>query len=146
MKSMTIKSYSEMKDLETFQDRLEYLYIGDMVGHQTFGSSRYLNQTLYKSREWKRVRDVVIIRDRGCDLGIDGCDLTDRNVLVHHINPITIEDVINRHPKIFDPDNLITLSLKTHNYIHYGNVPEQISTSRTANDTCPWKARKEVNK
>lgn len=136
----TKKTYRELSRLETFEEKLEYLYIGDVIGGETFGNSRYLNQKLYTSPEWKRVRDIIIVRDNGCDLGVDGCDLQSRNIIIHHINPITEEDIVSRNPCLFDEDNLISTSRKSHNYIHFGlksKEPEIIQ--RTANDTCPWR-------
>lgn len=119
--------------------RLEYLYIGDQVAHETFGSARWLNQKLYTSREWLRKRDEIILRDNGCDLGVEGCELDGRNIMVHHINPITEEDLINMNPCVFDPENLISTSRKSHNYIHYGLKQELTPVDRSPNDTCPWR-------
>lgn len=136
---MKNKNYTEMARLETFDERQKYLYIGDMIGHETFGSARHINQRLYKSSEWKHARDRVIIRDGGCDLGIEGCDLTNRNILVHHINPITEDDIVNRNPCLFDDDNLISSSLITHNFIHFGTSYKETSFERSPNDTSPWK-------
>lgn len=138
----TLKSYSELIKLKTFDERIQYLYLGDKLCHETFGRYRYLNQQFYTSKEWRRLRDEIILRDGGCDLGVEGCDLRKMSALIHHINPITIEDLIERSPKVFDPDNLITLSLKTHNYIHYGTeTAETTFVERFPNDTCPWKRR-----
>lgn len=134
------KSYSELMKLKTFEERIEYLYLGDKLCEETFGNYRYLNQKLYTSTEWIRTRTRVIIRDYGCDLGIEGCDLQKRNIIIHHINPITIDDVINRSPKLFDMDNLISTSMRTHNYIHFGaKHDEPRFIERTPNDTCPWR-------
>lgn len=138
---MMTKSFSELSELDTFEERLEYLYIGDMIGHETFGNARWLNQRFYKSKEWRKARDTVIARDVGCDLGVEGCYLNNRNILVHHINPITEADVINRSPALFDPDNLICTSLKSHNYIHYGIKVESLPMERSKNDTCPWRSK-----
>lgn len=134
-----MKSYNELIELETFEERKEYLYIGDAVGHTTFGSARWMNQRLYQSPAWKRIRRDVIIRDNGCDLGTDGCDLGTRNIMVHHINPISEEDIINANPSVFDMDNLISTCLSTHNYIHYGIKSDKLPLERTPNDTCPWR-------
>ena len=133
------KSYEELVKLETFDDRLNYLYIGDKVGRETFGNARRLNQLFYKSKEWRRKRDEIIARDNGCDLGIEGCDLSYRNILIHHINPITEEDILNRNPCLFDSNNLISVSINTHNFIHYGTSRVEEYVERTPNDTCPWK-------
>lgn len=133
------KSFRELSELETFEERLEYLYIGDKVGRETFGNMRRLNQKFYKSLEWRTKRNEIIARDNGCDLGIEGCDLTEKNILVHHINPITEEDILNRNPCLFDNDNLISLSIDTHNFIHYGTSSQETYVERTPNDTCPWR-------
>lgn len=138
--SMMNKSYLELIQIPTFQERYEYLKIGGRIGEETFGFDRHLNQTLYRSSEWKHFRRQIIIRDKGCDLGCEGYELYDK-ILIHHINPITIDDVLNRASCIFDPNNVICTSLNTHNAIHYGDsellVTEPIE--RTKNDTCPWK-------
>ena len=138
--SMMNKSYLELIHIPTFQERYEYLKIGGRIGEETFGFDRHLNQTLYRSSEWKRFRRQIIIRDKGCDLGCEGYELYDK-ILIHHINQITIDDVLNRASCIFDPNNVICTSLNTHNAIHYGDsellVTEPIE--RTKNDTCPWK-------
>lgn len=135
-----IRSYLECMQLLTFQERYRYLQIGGRVGKETFGFDRYLNQMLYRTPEWKRFRRDMIVRDNGCDLGCEGYEIYG-NVLVHHINPITVEDVINRNPCIFDPNNVICTSLNTHNAIHYGDETLLITEPviRKPNDTCPWK-------
>lgn len=133
------KSYSELKQLKTFIERFEYLKMSGMVGKETFGYDRILNQTLYSSAKWKRVRDEVIIRDNGFDLGVEGYDIHSR-AIVHHINPITMDDILNRSDSLFDPENLITTTHHTHNAIHYSDadiLPKDL-TVRTPNDTCPW--------
>ena len=134
------RSYLECMQLLTFQERYRYLQIGGQVGKETFGFDRYLNQMLYRTPEWKRFRRNMIVRDNGCDLGCEGYEIYG-NVLVHHINPITVEDVINRNPCIFDPNNVICTSLNTHNAIHYGDETLLITEPvvRKPNDTCPWK-------
>ena len=135
-----IKTYSELMTIPTFEERYEYLRLDGVVGKATFGYDRYLNQILYTSKEWRRFRDDIIIRDNGCDLGMPGFEIPVR-AIVHHINPITVEDVVNRHPKVFDPENVITVSHNTHEAIHYGNETLLIiaPNERKANDTCPWK-------
>lgn len=137
-----IKTYTELIQLKTFEERFEYLSIKGAVGKETFGYDRYLNQALYRSDEWKSFRRDVFLRDRGCDLACDDHEIHGR-FIVHHINPISIEDVLNRAPNIFDMDNVITTILITHNAIHYGDksllVPVPIE--RSTNDTCPWKRR-----
>lgn len=135
----SIKTYSELILLPTFLERYNYLKIGGRVGKETFGYDRYLNQVLYSSDDWKRFRRDIIIRDLGSDLACEGYEIYGK-ALVHHINPITVEDVLNRSPKIFDPENVITTTLNTHNAIHYGDESLlALFTERTANDTCPWK-------
>lgn len=139
----TFKTYDELSKLDTYEERLDYLYIGDMIGHETFGNARWLNQRFYKSNEWLRIRDRVILRDLGCDLGVDGLYLNKRDILIHHINPITADDILNRHPIIFSLDNLIAVSRQTHNYIHFGRVKQEtLSMDRSPNDTCPWRVER----
>lgn len=137
---MMIKSYSELITLPTFEERFRYLKLDGVVGRETFGYDRYLNQILYSSGEWKRFRNGIIVRDNGCDLGCEGYDIFER-ALIHHINPITVEDVLNRNPMIFDPENVITTIHNTHLAIHYSDEGLLIRapTERTRNDTCPWK-------
>lgn len=136
-----IRTYSEMILLPTFLERFRYLQIGGKVGAETFGYDRYLNQTLYRTAEWKRFRNEIIVRDNGCDLGCEGYDIVGQKILVHHINPISVEDVLRRDPKVFDPENAITTILNTHNAIHYSDesllVTEPIE--RKPNDTCLWR-------
>lgn len=135
------KSYTELSSLETFEERFKYLQIHGNVGQDTFGFTRYLNQNLYKSTEWKRVRSAVIVRDCGNDLGCNGKPIFGQ-ILVHHINPITQEDIINHSEKLFDMDNLICVSLETHNAIHYGDdsiLQKYDYSERTPGDTCLWK-------
>lgn len=132
------KTFSDLIKLESFEDRLEYLYIGDKVGNETFGNARWINQQFYKSNRWLKRRDEIIIRDLGCDLGVEGCYLDRRNVIVHHINPITMDDIINCNPCVFDEENLICVSRNSHLYIHYG-TKQQTYVERTKNDTCPWR-------
>ena len=137
---MSTKSYRELIKIPTFEERFEYLKIGAGVGESTFGSKRYLNQILYKTDEWLSVRDKIIVRDKGCDLGIPDREIIGGRILVHHINPITIEDILNRDPKVFDPNNLITIAHMTHEAVHYGNEDLLIKDpiERRPNDTCLW--------
>lgn len=137
---MRIKTYSELITLPTFEERFEYLQLKGIVGQETFGFDRYLNQILYSSKEWKSLRNKIIVRDNGCDLALDGFEIHGR-ILIHHINPITIDDVIKRREMIFDPENLICVTHNTHNAIHYGDKSLLITgpIKRRANDTCPWK-------
>lgn len=141
MKTMTnIKTYSELIILPTFIERFNYLKIGGQVGEQTFGYDRYLNQILYRTPEWKRFRRDIIVRDMGCDLACDDREIVGK-VIVHHLNPLLIDDVVNLSPKIFDPENVVCCSLDTHNAIHYGDESLLMKEPvvRTKNDTCPWK-------
>lgn len=137
---MGIKCYSELILLPTFLERYEYLRIGGRVGAETFGHDRYLNQILYRSGPWLEFRDEIIIRDNGCDLACVGFELYER-ILVHHINPITVEDVLRRDPKVFDPENVVSTCLNTHNAIHYGDASllALLPPDRSPNDTCPWR-------
>lgn len=140
MNTTNIKTYSEMVRLPTFLERYRYLKIGGQVGYETFGYDRYLNQILYRSPEWKRFRRDIIIRDNGCDLACDGYEIIGK-VLIHHIDPITVRDIELRDQKIFDPENVVSVTLNTHNAIHYGDESLLITEPlvRTPNDTCPWK-------
>lgn len=137
---MSIRTYSELITIPTFEKRFEYLQLKGSVGKDTFGYDRYLNQVLYRSPEWKRLRNQIIIRDDGCDLACDGYDVYGK-VLIHHLNPITVEDVLARSRKVFDPDNLVCVSHNTHNAIHYGDMDLLVTGPiiRTKNDTCPWR-------
>lgn len=140
---MKIKSYSEMIKLDNFKDRLEYLKLDGVVGVSTFGYDRYLNQLFYRSPEWKSVRNKVILRDNGCDLAFPDKYIIGK-ILIHHINPITKEDIIERSYRIFDLDNLVCVSKLTHDAIHYKLDDEVLlePIARTKNDTSPWKLLK----
>lgn len=135
-----IKTYSELITFPTYEERFRYLQLKGAVGKDTFGYDRYLNQILYNSQEWKRFRDKIIIRDNGCDLACEGYDIHGR-ILVHHINPIRVDDVVNRNPIVFDPENVVCVTHYTHNAIHYGDESLLVlaPVERTKNDTCPWK-------
>ena len=137
---MSIKTYSELITLPTFEERYEYLRLHGKVGEATFGFDRYLNQIFYRATEWKRIRNEVIIRDMGCDLGIEGRDIYDK-ILVHHMNPITMKDIVDRSQYLLDPEYLICTSKTTHDAIHYGDESLLIimPNERRKNDTCPWK-------
>lgn len=138
---MMDRSYSEMIKFATYLERFEYLKLKGKVGDETFGYSRYLNQRFYHTPEWKEARDKVIIRDNGCDLGIWDRQIRDR-ILIHHINPITEDDILNRNPMVFDLENLVCVSKKTHDVIHYGDSSLLIADDivvRTKNDTSPWR-------
>lgn len=140
MKNTMIRSYRELRRLRTFEERYYYLQLKGVVGETTFGFDRYLNQILYNSDRWLKTRDGVIIRDDGCDLGIEGYEIQGR-ILVHHMNPITIEDVEEERDIVFDPEYLICTTLRTHNAIHFGDekLLPKIPIERRRNDTCPWK-------
>ena len=135
-----IKKYSKLIQLPTFEDRYRYLKLDGNVGQETFGNDRYLNQILYHSPEWKQCRKMIILRDRGQDLGCEGFEIFGK-ILIHHLNPITVEDILNRNPSVFDPENLICVSHDTHNAIHYGDVNLMTGNpiERSRYDTCPWK-------
>ena len=136
-----LKTYSELKTIETYEERFEYLLMGGHIGIETFGFDRYLNQVFYKSPEWRSLRNKVILRDNGNDLGLDGYPIFGK-VTIHHMNPITAEDVIKRKSEIFDPEFLICVSHQTHNAIHYGNseYPKSFQViERKPNDTIPWR-------
>lgn len=135
-----IRCYRELRRLSTFEERYEYLRIGGLVGESTFGFERYLNQMLYSSSQWRRVRNEVIIRDNGCDLGIEGYDIGDR-IIIHHMNPIIIEQIEESASEIFDPEFLICVSNRTHNAIHYGDksLLPQLPIERCPGDMCPWR-------
>lgn len=137
---MSIKCYSELIRLPTFQARYRYLRLSGAVGKETFGFDRYMNQFFYRSPEWKRVRDIVIARDGGCDLGIPGREIF-RRPIIHHMNPISPEDIRDRKDFILDPEYLITTIHDTHLAIHYGdeNLLLQEPVERRPNDTCPWR-------
>ncbi len=138
--TMNIRTYSELITIPTFEERYNYLKLNGIVGKETFGYDRYLNQLLYRSSDWRSFRDRIIIRDNGCDLACEGFELQSR-IIIHHIDPITVEDILNKHPKVFDPENVVSTSHNTHLAIHYGdkNLISIIPINRYKNDTCPWK-------
>lgn len=142
MKVQIIRTYSELAQLATFLERFEYLKLSGQVGQETFGFDRYLNQAFYHSREWKPIRDYVIARDLGCDLGVDGYAIHGR-IYIHHMNPITAEDVKRATEYLINPEYMICTTHNTHNAIHYGNASLLITEPpvRTPNDTCPWRGR-----
>lgn len=137
---MSIRCYSELIEIPTFEERYRYLQLNGSVGKDTFGLDRYMNQAFYQSREWKRVRDLVIMRDNGCDLGVDGYTIYGK-VLIHHMNPITVKDIATVSNFLMNPEYLICVSHTTHNAIHYGdeNLIPKGPIIRTPNDTCPWR-------
>ena len=135
-----IKCYNELKRLVTFQERFDYLRIGGQVGLDTFGYDRYLNQQFYMSADWKHIRDIVIIRDRGLDLGIEGREILGKT-FIHHMNPVSMEDIVNGSSCLLNPEFLISTSFETHNAIHYGDaalLPKD-PIERKPNDTIPWR-------
>ena len=140
-KMMNIKTYSELSKLHTFKERFEYLRLDGLVGRDTFGFDRIFNQRFYKSREWKECRDFVIVRDNGCDLGVAGHEIYGQRIIIHHINPFTLEDLERRSDILLDPEYLITTIHTTHNAIHYGDedLIFKVPIDRSRNDTCPWR-------
>lgn len=138
---MKIRTYSELIRLPTFEERLAYASVPGQVGEVTFGGHRVLNQAFYRSREWKRVREIVIVRDNGCDLAIPERPIFDK-IIIHHLNPIVIEDLNGDYPEsILDPELMICVSDRTHNILHYGTVAAEprLDGQRFQHDTCPWK-------
>lgn len=137
---MSIKTYSELITIPTFIERYQYLRLGGRVGEDTFGYDRYLNQAFYTSKEWKRFRRDVIVRDMGCDLGIEDREIHGL-IIIHHITPITKEDILNRSECLMDFDNVICVSDITHKAIHYGDesLLFTLPIERSKNDTCPWR-------
>lgn len=134
-----IKSYSDLMDRITFEERFEYLKLGGSVGYATFGFDRYLNQAFYRSVMWKRAREIVIIRDNGCDLGITGREIFN-DILIHHMNPIVADDIVNGEEWLIDPEYLITTTKRTHNAIHYGVDLQHppVVVTREQGDTTLW--------
>lgn len=138
----SIKTYSELIKLPTFEERFRYLKLDGVVGRDTFGFDRYFNQRFYhNSPKWKRARDQVIIRDNGCDLAMEGHEIRGSRIIVHHMNPITMEDLEKDRDYIYDPEFLISTTHNTHNAIHYGdeNLLIIAPIERKKNDTCPWR-------
>ena len=137
---MSIRTYSELITLPTFEERFKYLQLGGKVGEDTFGHDRYLNQMFYTSDEWRQIRRDVIVRDNGCDLGIQDREIHGL-IIIHHMNPITIEDIINRSEFLLNPEYLISTVKNTHDAIHFSDERILITDpiERRPNDTCPWK-------
>lgn len=139
-----IRKYSELIQLPTFEERFEYLKLDGVVGQETFGYDRYLNQIFYKSKEWHDFRNTIIIRDNGCDLGIEDHTIYGKHqLLIHHMNPITKEQILDKDPILMDPEFVITVMRQpTHQAIHYGDkslLKTTTITERKPNDTCPWR-------
>ena len=141
MNTMTsIRTYSELIQLDTFEERFRYLKLDGTVGESTFGTDRYINQMFYNSDEWKELRRKIIIRDNGCDLGVEGFDIHSK-IYIHHMNPISVDDILQHSTYLINPEYLICTKLSTHNAIHYGDdsiLLSQQPTIRRPNDTCPW--------
>jgi len=137
---MIIRTYSELITFPTFEERYRYLRLGGQVGRDTFGFDRYLNQIFYRSQRWKSIREQVIIRDNGCDLGMEGYEIYG-NIIIHHMNPITLEDIERESEFLTNPEYLICTIHNTHNAIHYGDESLLITApiERSKYDTCPWK-------
>lgn len=140
MTMTTIKTYSELIQLPTFEERFRYLRLNGVVGEETFGFDRYLNQVFYRSQRWKEIRDQIIIRDNGCDLGISDREIHGR-ITIHHMNPIRFSDIEKESAFLLNPEYLICVTHNTHNAIHYGdeNLLVKPPVERTKNDTCPWR-------
>jgi len=135
-----IRTFSKLNRLRTFEERYQYLRLSGIVGESTFGFDRYLNQILYTSKPWKQLRDIIIIRDLGCDLGVKEYEIHGR-IFIHHMNPITVEDVERGSDKVFGPEFLVCTSFDTHLAIHFGSesLLPQLPIERRPNDTCPWR-------
>lgn len=142
---MAIKTYSELIRLPSYEERLEYLKINGSVGTETFGFDRWLNQIFYRSKEWKDFRRDIIIRDNGCDLACVGLEIIGEPILIHHMNPITLDDISEKNLDVLlNPENAISTRLYTHNCIHYGTdeiINRNVPIERKPNDTCPWRHR-----
>ncbi len=138
-----IKNYTELSRLRTFEERYQYLKLGGAVGARTFGSDRFYNQQFYLSQQWKHIRDSVIIRDMGCDLGVPDFEIYGK-IIIHHMNPITINDIEEQTELLLNPEFLICVSPSTHNAIHYGDASQLrvLPPTRTQNDTAPWRKQK----
>lgn len=141
MKMTKIRTYSELIAFPTFIERFRYLKLDGIIGEETFGFDRYINQKFYKSDEWLALRDQIIVRDLGCDLGIQGHDIVGQRIIIHHMNPITKEDILYRSDFLLNPEYLICTIDNTHKAIHYGDESLLISApvERSKNDTCPWR-------
>lgn len=137
---MSIRTYSELIRLPTFEERFRYLQLNGQVGEDTFGFDRYINQRFYRSKEWLQVRDYVIVRDKGCDLGVEGYEIYGR-ILIHHLNPISVRDITELSDFLLNPEYLISTTHLTHNAIHYGDESILMTApiERSKNDTCPWR-------
>lgn len=141
MTTKIIRTYSELKELKTFEERFKYLKLGGVVGAETFGFDRYFNQKFYTTTEWKQLRNHIIVRDLGCDLGCEDHEIFGQRIIIHHMNPIDLEDIEKKSDFLLNPEFLITTIHSTHNAIHYGDESLIITApiERCRNDTCPWK-------
>lgn len=141
MTTKIIRTYSELKELKTFEERFKYLKLGGVVGVETFGFDRYFNQKFYTTTEWKQLRNYIIVRDLGCDLGCEDHEIFGQRIIIHHMNPIDLEDIEKKSDFLLNPEFLITTIHSTHNAIHYGDESLIITApiERRRNDTCPWK-------
>lgn len=141
MTTKIIRTYSELKELKTFEERFKYLKLGGVVGAETFGFDRYFNQKFYTTTEWKQLRNHIIVRDLGCDLGCEDHEIFGQRIVIHHMNPIDLEDIEKKSDFLLNPEFLITTIHSTHNAIHYGDESLIITApiERRCNDTCPWK-------
>ena len=137
---MIIRTYTELSEIESFEGRYRYLKLDGLVGEDTFGFDRYVNQRFYRSKEWKDIRDHIIVRDNGCDLGVEGYEICGR-IYIHHMNPIMLQDIKYATDYLLNPEYLISTTLRTHNAIHYGDEDLLIlpPIERSKNDTCPWR-------
>lgn len=135
-----IRTYQELLTYDTYDERLEYLKLSSKIGIETFGFDRWINQNFYRSKEWKDIRQFVIMRDNGCDLSLEGYDIYDR-IIIHHMNPLSITDISEHSDYLFNPNYLVSVSHYTHNAIHYGlkSALPPVSLERKPNDTCPWR-------
>lgn len=142
MNQSIIRTYSELITFETFEERFQYLKLDGSIGEDTFGFDRYLNQLFYRSPEWRQVRNFVITRDLGCDLAIPEREIINQQILIHHMNPLTKDDIINKTDFLLNPEYLICTTKRTHNAIHYSDdrilIPDD-PVVRTKNDQCPWR-------
>lgn len=141
MTTKIIRTYSELRELKTFEERFKYLKLGGVVGVETFGFDRYFNQKFYTTTEWKQLRNHIIVRDLGCDLGCEDHEIFGQRIIIHHMNPIDLEDIEKKSDFLLNPEFLITTIHSTHNAIHYGDESLIITApvERRRNDTCPWK-------
>lgn len=141
MTTKIIRTYSELKEFKTFEERFKYLKLGGVVGAETFGFDRYFNQKFYTTTEWKQLRNHIIVRDLGCDLGCEDHEIFGQRIVIHHMNPIDLEDIEKKSDFLLNPEFLITTIHSTHNAIHYGDESLIITApiERRRNDTCPWK-------